>query len=78
MRHFYISLPAGAGAVRHIFQISPEGAGSPPGGSSWLKPETIMLNSIKILRKKLGNILTAHQNELQADHSDGLAISNNI
>ena len=43
-----------------------------------LKPETIMLNSIKILRKKLANILTAHQNELQADHSDGLAISNNI
>jgi len=45
-----------------------------------LKPETIMLNSIKILRKKLANILNAHQTELeksQSHHTEALSIPSN-
>lgn len=45
-----------------------------------LKPDTIMLNSIKILKKKLADILTAHQTETETQYDtagDMLSIPNN-
>jgi len=45
-----------------------------------LKPETIMLNSLKILKQKLANILTAHQTEassLDSQYTEALSIPTN-